>query len=80
MKTCLGCKYAEWKKNKDGRLHPSGDGKCTYSYIVPEPPKAFYFFSNYIPRPCGGHINRRGKEFNDHCIYWTKIEELKEEK
>lgn len=27
---CDGCKYAEWQLTKNGRLHPSGDGKCTY--------------------------------------------------
>ena len=28
---CLTCKFAEWKRTASGRLHPSGDGKCTWT-------------------------------------------------
>ena len=33
MKNCNGCRYAEWEKTKAGRLHPSGDEKCTYKGV-----------------------------------------------
>lgn len=38
MKTCKGCKYADWRKTKAGKLHPTGDGKCAYEYKVPQLP------------------------------------------
>ena len=27
---CTECKLAEWDRTKDGRLSPSGDGRCTW--------------------------------------------------
>lgn len=27
---CEQCKYAEWKRTKNGRLHPSGQGRCAW--------------------------------------------------
>lgn len=72
MTSCNGCKYANWQKTAAGRMHPSGDGKCTYEYSVPCLPLAFYYIPA-VPVPCGGHINRR-KEFNEHCPYWSAAE------
>ena len=69
MKTCNGCKYADWQRTAAGRLHPSGDGKCTYEYKVPRLPLAFYYIGG-TPAPCGGHISRRRK-FKEHCPYWS---------
>ncbi len=68
MKTCNGCKYAEWNKTAAGRLHPSGDGKCCYEYKVPPLPAALYWLGGE-PRPSGWLINRR-EEHKDHCPYW----------
>jgi hypothetical protein len=68
VKTCNGCKYAEWNKTAAGRLHPSGDGKCGYPYKIPPAPMAFYFIGG-TPVPCGGFINRK-RELKDHCAYW----------
>jgi hypothetical protein len=73
MKTCNGCKYAEWLKTANGRLHPSGQGDCKYPYKVPALPSAFYWagwISNDAPVPVGGCINRR-EELKDHCPYWS---------
>lgn len=30
MKSCNGCQHAQWDRTTTGRLHPSGDGACTY--------------------------------------------------
>ena len=72
MKTCNGCKYAEWKKTKAERLHPSGDGMCRYPYKVPQLPESQHWVSGSPPAPAGGFINRRHK-FDRHCAYWTII-------
>jgi hypothetical protein len=74
MKTCNGCKYADWARTKSGRLHPSGSGWCRYEYKVPELPASMYFMST--PSPCGGHIERK-KVFKDDCPYWCPIEAKK---
>lgn len=70
MKTCKGCKYAGWDKTKTGKLHPSGQGRCTYPYKIPALPLAFYWLSVNLPSPCGGFINRKCMN-QDHCPYWT---------
>ena len=69
MKTCIGCKYALWKKTKTNRLHPSGDGTCEYLYKIPKLPASMYWIGN-IPIPCGGYINRN-RESEEHCVYWN---------
>lgn len=69
MKSCVGCKYAEWKTTTTGRLHPSGDGKCTYQYKVPPLPGCMYFIHD--PKPIGGDINRR-EELMSHCPYFDR--------
>jgi hypothetical protein len=64
MKNCTDCKYADWQRTATGRLHPSGDGKCTYKVEIPQlpacrvwlcPPSASYPFIN------------RHRELKDHC-------------
>ena len=72
MKTCNGCKYAIWRATANGRLHPSGDGRCAYQYKIPPVPSSFYFISE--PHPCGGHISRK-RELKDHCAYWCSVED-----
>lgn len=69
MKTCDGCKYAEWRKTSNGRLHPSGDGMCAYPWTLPKLPASMYFVGGE-PRPSGGVI-RRKEEHKDHCPYWN---------
>jgi hypothetical protein len=68
VKTCKWCKYADWNKTASGRLSPSGDGKCGYSYKIPPAPQAFYFLGG-TPFLYGGYINRK-QELKDHCAYW----------
>jgi len=70
MKECLRCRYARWKMTSNGRMHPSGDGRCGYSYVVPTLPGAFYWISG-VPSPCGGFINRREK-LKEDCVYFKQ--------
>ena len=72
MKNCNGCKYAEWKRTDAGRLHPSGDGKCTYEWKMPPLPQAM-FFAGFKPRLLGGYISRK-RELPDHCAYFAMVE------
>jgi hypothetical protein len=68
MKSCTNCKYAEWKKTASGRLHPSGDGRCQFTYKLPPLPQSMYWIGS--PSPCGGHINRKN-DLKDHCVYYA---------
>lgn len=70
MKRCNDCKHAEWQKTAAGRLHPLGDGRCTYPYKVPALPGAFVWIGVQEPKPLGGYINR-WEELNYHCPYWA---------
>lgn len=71
MKTCEGCRHAEWKLTKVGRLHPSGDGLCKYNWRMPPLPACYYWLSLSTPKPIGGYINRR-HVFTQHCPCWEK--------
>ena len=70
MRTCDGCKYADWKRTDARRLHPSGDGKCTYEWKVPPLPQSMYWLSSH-PVPYGGQISRK-RELPDHCAYFVR--------
>lgn len=73
MPDCTTCAYAEWNRTKTGRLHPSGDGKCTWDgwkkWVLP---KAFYYVwsgcTKVAPPPSGGHINRKNPHMD--CPYY----------
>ena len=71
MKTCLECKHAKWKRTPAGRLHPSGDGQCTYLWIALQLPQSMYWIGRSAPKPAGSFINRR-HALDDHCAYWAK--------
>jgi hypothetical protein len=72
MKTCLGCKFAEWDWTKTGRLHPSGDGECIIKIRMPQLPNAFYTLQ---PKEelniLGGSINRK-TVYEQHCPYYLR--------
>lgn len=70
MKNCTNCKYARWERTNSGRLHPSGDGRCSYTYKIPELPQAYYFPFGEM-HLSGGYINRR-QELKDHCVYFSR--------
>lgn len=75
MKTCNGCKYAEWKLTGIGHLHPSGDGKCTYEWKLPPLPQSMSWtgFLGTSPKPYGGQISRK-RDLPDHCAYFVRVE------
>jgi hypothetical protein len=60
---CTTCRFASWDKTASGRLHPSGDGRCTWEVPSINLPIAFYFVGSVdrhnIPQPSGGSINRK---------------------
>lgn len=71
MKTCSTCQFAEWHRTKVGRLHPDGDGRCTW--IAPEfkIPKAMYWMGS--TKPMGGYIDRNNPERYAGCPTWEAI-------
>jgi len=74
MKSCNGCKFANWYKTASGRMHPSGDGRCTYEVKIPPLPASKYWSWNRKgPDINGGHINRR-EELLDHCVCYANQE------
>lgn len=69
MRTCDGCKYAEWQRTAAGKLHPSKEGKCIYPVKMPVLPISMYWIADQ--RPYGGWI-QRGAVLKDHCPCHTK--------
>ena len=72
MSDCTRCTFAEWKRTSSGRLHPSGDGRCTWNECANwRIPAAFYYADEtdkrVAPAPCGGYINRRTPESASEC-------------
>lgn len=63
---CDTCKFADWKRTSNGRLHPNKSGKCTFVWTPPPLPKAFYFYGSSHARPNGGSIER-GSSLTDGC-------------
>lgn len=72
MKSCMDCKFADWKRNTLGRLHPDGKGRCTKKVKIPELPQAYFWAHKIPPSPNGGSINRH-EELEDHCVYYTPL-------
>lgn len=69
MRGCLDCAFANWNKTVSGRLHPSGDGRCTWTMPEIQVPKSMYYLASadnrrLVPRPIGGQINRHHPEEN----------------
>lgn len=61
MNGCDDCVYADWKRTKNGRLHPDKTGRCKFVWSPPPLPKAFSFSFSYnksMPTPSGGFIER----------------------
>lgn len=64
MADCKDCKFASWQRTTTGRLHPSGDGRCTWQgWTEWKMAAAFYYIGcrdmRSVPTPDGGHINRK---------------------
>jgi hypothetical protein len=60
---CTTCAFANWQRTAAGKLHPSGDGRCTWKMPGVAISKAFYWIGfgggDSMPTPSGGHISRR---------------------
>jgi hypothetical protein len=71
MKTCKGCKWAEWKKTANGRLHPSGDGLCAFPVKAPVLPSCIsgsYGLRDIRRDMESAHRGiSRNRELRDHC-------------
>lgn len=72
MKTCRGCKWAVWQKTAAGKLHQSGNGRCTYPWKMPAIPASMYWMGT-TPSPNGGYISRKD-ELKDRCTYFSRSE------
>lgn len=59
---CTECKHAVWERTKAGRLHPSGDGECTFEVEV-RLPKAKYLIGGLALG--GGLVNRRSDKWTE---------------
>jgi hypothetical protein len=67
MKNCTRCAHADWKKTAAGKLHPLGNGRCTFPYVIPKLPACRYFITFLsISEP---FINRK-KELKEDCVYF----------
>ena len=74
---CTKCTFAEWKRTPNGRLHPSGDGRCAWEgYKNWKIPAAFYFPGQrdirVVAPPCGGVINRRDPISANECACFNE--------
>jgi hypothetical protein len=74
---CVGCKYADWKRTRSGKMHPSGEGRCTYmkrNTLDIRIPAAFFWVDGSQPTPVGGRITRRDTG-NVIDVCWFRTEE-----
>lgn len=72
---CDDCEFADWKRTKNGRLHPDKGGKCKRLEAYPldlRLPAAFYWM-HLPPRPNGGYITR-GADLPTKCIFMARKE------
>lgn len=75
---CSGCRFASWKMTASGRLHPSGDGVCTYEWVLPPLPASMYWVGwlGGCPTPSGGYINRHGYGLEIRaCVCFEAVQE-----
>ena len=74
MYTCMTCCFSNWQKTKNGRLHPSGDGRCMWKLPEIALPIAYSYPGNMdrksVPSPSGGYINRKTLR---PCSAWKKL-------
>lgn len=55
---CTTCAHAKWKTTANGKLHPSGDGRCEFDIKTVPLPIAMY--PNGMPKPdWAGMISRK---------------------
>jgi len=66
MSACSKCVYAVWHRTRNGRLHPSGKGDCTYDWVCPPLPKVMYLLPHEI-KPHKVSINRHYMQDRIKC-------------
>lgn len=68
MRSCVECKYADWHRTANGRLHPDGEGRCTFEVKIPAIPASMSwgYSSTDKPHIGGGYINRK-RELSKDC-------------
>lgn len=71
MKSCKDCRFAQWKRTTNGRLHPSGMGNCAFPWRMPAIPASMYWVPYTPPLLAGGLINRK-ENLKEHCAYYTR--------
>ena len=69
MKTCNGCKHADWDKTVTWKLYLSGEGACTAVVRVPALPQAYHWVHALAVK--GGHIDRN-TPLKEHCVYFSQ--------
>jgi hypothetical protein len=62
---CSTCRFAQWNRTANGKLHPSGNGKCLWARPDIKIPICMYYI--YPPALSGGAINRHNLEL---CPAW----------
>ena len=72
---CMTCQFANWRKTASGKMHPTGEGKCTYALSEMIIPASYYWigFREKGPMPSGGRIDRRAP-FSRRCPTYKAIE------
>jgi hypothetical protein len=73
---CDDCKHADWKRTKNGRLHPDKTGRCRFVWTPPPLPLAFHFSwggRGKAPEPSGGYIERGDTRMNDCPCFEQKV-------
>lgn len=72
---CDDCKYAEWNRTKNGRLHPDKQGRCTISKSVKLPA---CLIGSWEYKDYGDEINISGRQIErgysfDKCAYYGRV-------
>lgn len=71
MNTCINCRFAKWDRTANGRLSPTGSGRCIWQMPELKIPKCKYFHAPLIPS--GGHIDRHDLAHYADCPAWEAI-------
>lgn len=73
---CPSCRFADWKRTANGRLHPDGYGMCLWTPPhIPTPAVWGWPLSSTSrqpPRPMGGTIGRNPVTPITTCETWEK--------
>lgn len=65
---CVGCRFADWVRTSNGRLHPSGLGKCTWSKTFRIAPTSANNLKTSVDFK-GGCIDRKDDGFKECPVF-----------